>query len=245
MILFRWRYNNNPHGLVALKGSLMLRTIALTLALVFISASSNAQDSLDDQTRALIARGASLELNSQSVPPPGNPLEHHASGFAKILCSAVFMTGLEPEFAAENIGYFTAPYEERAKMKWCVDRENKAVHVTLANGVTRTAKFIGDLGCLTLPRGQKSPFFEPPNIESNLPDATTTKWPMGDVLPDGGLPAALDATAVAKAVDAAFESQDALTAAYVVTWKEALSASGIGTESPCTRLWKVGPWVKA
>ena len=45
---------------------------------------------------------------------------------------------------------------------------------------------------------------------SNLPDAAKTKWPMGDVLPSGGLPANLDATIVAKAVDAAFESQGQL-----------------------------------
>ena len=191
MILFSLRYNYNLRLFVDMKDRKMLRKCALTLAFVFISTLSNAQDSLDDQTRALIARAASLELKTKSVPPPGNPLEHHASGFAKVLCSAVFVTGLDPDFAAENIGYFTAPYEERAKMKWRVDRKNKAVHVTLPNGVTRTAKFIGDLGCLTLPRGENSPFFEPTNIESRLPDATTTKWPMGDVLPGGELPADL------------------------------------------------------
>ncbi|MDP6720280.1 MAG: hypothetical protein QGF59_16585, partial [Pirellulaceae bacterium] len=194
----------------------MLRTYALSLTFVFMSALSNAQDSLDDQTRALIARGASLELKTKSVPPPGYPLEHHAAGFAKVLCSAVFVTGLDPEFAAESIGYFTAPYEERAKMKWRVDRENKAVHVTLPNGVTRTAKFIGDLGCLTLPRGKEAPFFGPPTIQSKLPDAATTHWPMGDVLAHDELPAELDAKLVAKAVDAAFEPDDGLTAAYVV-----------------------------
>ena len=41
------------------------------------------------------------------------------------------------------------------------------------------------------------------------------KWPMGDLLPDERLPADLDATDVAKAIDAAFELPDALTAAYV------------------------------
>ena len=29
------------------------------------------------------------------------------------MCSAVFMSGLSPEFAAENVGFFTAPYEVR------------------------------------------------------------------------------------------------------------------------------------
>src|SRR6266568_4278120 len=50
------------------------------------------------------------------VPPPGDALEHHAAGFAKIMCSAVFVTGLDPDFAAENVGYFTAPYEVRHKL---------------------------------------------------------------------------------------------------------------------------------
>ena len=197
----------------------MLRTYALILPFIFVSAFTNAQDSLVDQNRALIARAASLELRTTSAPPPGNPLEHHASGFAKVLCSAVFVTGLTPDFAAENIGYFTAPYDERSKLKWRVDREHQLVHVTLPNGVTRTAKFLGDLGCLTLPHGKNAPFFEPPNIESRLPAAAITKWPMGDVLPRGVLSTALDKNMAAKAVDAAFEPQEALTAAYVVTWK--------------------------
>ena len=105
----------------------MTKDIALALAFVFISTLARSQDSQDEKTRAMIARAASLELKTKSVPPPGDPLEHHASGFAKVLCSAVFVTGLEPEFAAENIGYFTAPYEQRAKMKWRVDRENTSI----------------------------------------------------------------------------------------------------------------------
>lgn len=197
----------------------MLRTCVLILGFILVSALATAQDSQDDPKRALIARAASLELRTSSVPPPGNSLEHHAAGFAKVLCSAVFVTGLSPDFAAENIGYFTAPYDERAKMKWRVDREHKSVHVTLPNGVTRTAKFVGDLGCLTLPPGEKTPFFEPPNIEARLPNPATTNWPMGDVLPKRGFPAALNTKLVAEAVDAAFEPQEALTAAYIVTWK--------------------------
>ena len=197
----------------------MIKTYALTLTFVFTSGFANAQDSLDEKTRALIARGTSLELKTKISLPPGDPLEHHAAGFAKVLCSAVFVTGLDPEFAAESVGYFTAPYEERAKLKWHVDRENKAVHVTLPNGVTRTAKFIGDLGCLALPRGKTAPYFEPPTIKSNLPDAATTPWPVGDLLPKVNLQANLDLKSVAKAVDAAFEPEDGLTAAYVVTWK--------------------------
>ncbi len=53
---------------------------------------------------ALIARARSLELNTPYVPPPGNVLEHNTSGYAKAMCSAVFITGLDPDVAAETIG---------------------------------------------------------------------------------------------------------------------------------------------
>ncbi|MFZ4986695.1 MAG: hypothetical protein ACOYLF_14645, partial [Blastocatellia bacterium] len=65
---------------------------------------------------AMLARARALELKTAYVPPPGDPLEHHAAGLAKVICSAVFITGLEADFAAEKVGYFTAPYAERSKM---------------------------------------------------------------------------------------------------------------------------------
>ena len=104
---------------------------------------------------ALVARAASFELDTEYNAPPGVALEHHTAGFAKILCSAVFITGLDPDFAAENIGYFAAPYEHRAHVtKTVIDRENKAVHLTLPSGVVRTAKYYGDQGCVPLPKGE-------------------------------------------------------------------------------------------
>ncbi len=168
----------------------------------------------------LIARADALELDTEYIAPPGDALEHHASGFAKTLCSAVFITGLDPDFAAENVGYFTAPYKERSKMiKRVIDWENQAVHLTLPNGVTRTAKRFGDQGCVTLPIGKDSVYFTPVEVESRLPDPSTEPWPMGDVLPDEPLPSGLDAEKVVQAVDAAFEPAEGMTAAFVVTWK--------------------------
>jgi CubicO group peptidase (beta-lactamase class C family) len=48
------------------------------------------------QLHELIARAKSLELDTPYVPPPGDPLAHHAAGYAKVMCTAVFMTGLAP-----------------------------------------------------------------------------------------------------------------------------------------------------
>ena len=178
---------------------------------------------------ALIARAKSLELDTPYVPPPGDALEHHTSGFAKIMCSAVFISGLDPEFAAENVGYFTSPYAERAKVgKPVIDRANKTVHITLPSGITRTAKYLGSQGCVTLPIGQNSVNFTPVSVKSGLPDPSTQRWPMGDVLPEGPLPAEINAAKLKQAVNAAFEPAEAMTAAFVVTWRGRLAAERYG-----------------
>src|SRR5256884_1487434 len=168
----------------------------------------------------LIARAKALELSTPYVPPPGTALEHHAAAFAQIMCSAVFITGLDPDFAAEDVGYFTAPYAERAKLgKPIIDRAGQAVHVTLPNGVRRTAKFVGVQGCVTLPLGRSSLNYKPIRVASVLPDPSTQAWPMGDLLPTDPLAPELDTAAIRAAVDAAFQPAAGMTAAFVVTWK--------------------------
>ena len=174
---------------------------------------------------------------------------HHAAGFAKVMCSAVFITGLDPDFAAENVGYFTAPYEMRAKLgKPVVDREHKQVHVAVPGGVTRTAVYLGDQGCVTLPVGKDSVSFKPVKLKSSLPDASKQAWPMGDVLPNDPPPSGLDMAKVKEAVDAAFDPPEAKTAAFVVTWKGRLIAEryapGITAQTPLES-WSMGKSVTA
>ena len=193
---------------------------------------------------ALIARAKSLEISTPYVAPPGEAIEHHASGFAKIMCSAVFITGLDPDFAAENIGYFTSPYAERAKVaKPVIDRVNKAVHIKLPNGVTRTAKYLGCQGCVTLPVGQNSVNFTPIIVKSQLPDPSTQRWPMGDILPDDPMPKEIDRAKVKAALDAAFEPAIGMTAAFVVTWKGRIISErygdGITAHTPLES-WSMG-----
>ena len=184
---------------------------------------------------ALIERAKSLELNTPYVPPPGDPLAYHAAGFAKVMCSAVFITGLDPEFAAENVGYFTAPYEVRAKLgKPVVDREHKRVQVTVPGGVTRTAVYLGDQGCVTLPIGERSVKFTPIKLRSVLPDARTQPL---------SVPPQIDSAKLREAVDAAFDPPAAMTAAFVVTWRGRLIAEryapGITAQTPLES-WSMG-----
>ena len=153
----------------------MIRTIAGLILMLSLPACQN-QEAVEAATpspsQALLARAAALELDTEYVPPPGQALDHHTAGFAKVLCSALFVSGLEPDFAVENIGYFTSPYQERAKVtKRRIDYENKAVHLTLPSGITRTAKYYGDQGCVALPIGKDSVHFTPVEVESALADA--------------------------------------------------------------------------
>jgi CubicO group peptidase (beta-lactamase class C family) len=215
----------------------------LFLAIGTIDASPRTQ--LDE----LIARAKSLELDTPYVPPPGDPLVHHAAGYAKVMCSAVFMTGLSPDFAAENVGFFTAPYELRAKLgKPVIDRADKAVHISLPNGVTRTAQYLGSQGCVTFPLGESAVHFKPAVVRSQPPDAGTKPWPMGDVLAEGPLPPEVDAAKLKAAVDAAFEPAEALTAAFVVTWKGRLIAErygeGVDVHTPLEG-WSMGKSITA
>ncbi|MBB6564060.1 CubicO group peptidase (beta-lactamase class C family) [Acidovorax soli] len=168
---------------------------------------------------ALIARAKGLELNTPYVPPPGDVLEHQTAGYAKTLCSAVFITGLDPEVAAESVGYFTGPYAQRTRVgKPVVDRERREVRIAIPGGPTLVARQHGSQGCTTLPPGQDSVFFTPKAVRSTLPDAGTLPWPMGDVLPIE-VPTGYDTGRVAQAVDAPFSLLDAYTTAFVVTYK--------------------------
>ena len=221
-----------------------MKRASLGPVILAVAGATAASQATSSATDALIARAKSFELNTPYVPPPGDPLDHHTSGYAKILCSAVFITGLDAEFAAQNVGYFTAPFAARAKVgKPVIDRAKKEVRITLTSGVTRTAKYLGSQGCVTLPAGQSSVNFAPVAVKSRLPEPATQPWPTGDLLPKEPLPLQIDATKLRLAVDAAFEPGDAMTAAFVVTWRGRLIAErygkGITVHTPLES-WSMG-----
>jgi CubicO group peptidase (beta-lactamase class C family) len=221
-----------------------MKQILCGVLLSVVAVATTFSQAPDSATAALVARAQSFELDTPYVPPPGDPLEHHTSGFAKIMCSAVFITGLDPEFAAENVGYFTAPYVERAKVgKPVIDRVNKEVRISLPTGITRTAKYLGSQGCVTLQVGQTTVNFSPVTVKSRLPDPATQRWPMGDQLPNARLPEVINDAKLRQAVDAAFEPAEGMTAAFVVTWRGQLIAERYGagaTARTALEGWSMG-----
>jgi CubicO group peptidase (beta-lactamase class C family) len=224
----------------------MRSVVAMTL-LTLVSGTASDSDA-QSAREALIARAKALEIETRYVPPPGDPLAHHTSGFAKIMCSAVFVTGLDPDFAAEHVGFFTAPYEERQKVgKPVVDRAAKSVHIRMPNGMRRTARYLGDQGCVTLPLGQDRVSFTPTRVTRNVPDPSQL-WPLGDALPKEPLPDGIDMKKVQQAVDAAFDPPESLTAAFVVTWRGRLLAERYGpniTMHTPLESWSMGKSVTA
>lgn len=214
------------------------------LGLVGLAADARAQEEPAALRARVIARGRALELPGAWTPPPGDALVHHTSGFAKTLCSAVFITGLDPADAAANVGFFTGPLAPRRfVVDTVIDRARQEVRLTLANGVTRVARKVGSQGCVTLPVGVDTLAFRPSIVRPNLPDAATTPWPMGDVLPRTPLPAGLDAAAIAAAADLAFGPPEAMTLGLVITHRGRIIAEryapGIGIHTPLES-WSMG-----
>ncbi len=191
----------------------------------------------------IAARGDSLALPGTWSPPPGEAIEHETAGFAKILCSAVFITGLDPADAAANVGIFVAPLASRTQVKdTVIDRKTQTVRLTLTNGVTRVARRYGSQGCVALPKGQDSVFFKPSIVKSSLPPADKTPWPMGDLVKDPW-PAEVDSAKVAEALDMAFSNDSGLTEAVLVTYKGRIVGerygAGIGLHTPLES-WSMG-----
>ncbi len=215
--------------------------------LLMISSCQKSKPGSDDLKARLNERAAKFELKHEFEGPPGDALTHNTAGFAKIMCSAVFITGLTPEFAAENVGYFASPYAERAKVsKPVIDFEKKTVTIALPDGMMRKAVYTGGQGCVTLPLGVDSLYFKPKEIKRTT-DASAP-WPMGDVLSQEPMPSEVDMNKVEQAVAAAFEPAEAMTAAFVVTHKGRLIAERYGegiTKDTPLESWSMGKSVTA
>jgi hypothetical protein len=165
--------------------------------------------------RAWQIAGAANEVRASA----GEKIEHYAAGYAKIMCTAVFVTGLDPAFAMENVGYFTAPYEARKDLGIPkIDRQKRTVEVTMPNGIVQTAKQVASQGCITLPIGKTDVAFKP-SIGQAEP-ARSKDHTLAD-----GRSASVRCAACrcrhdegAAGVDTAFDPA-AMTAAFVVTYK--------------------------
>lgn len=221
---------------------LVLAVLAVLCVFATTGMQAQARDSARTAREALIARGKSLDLGTPYVPVPGDRLQHEAAGYATVMCSAMFISGLDSAFVAANTGYFTAPYEVRSQFTSVkIDRAAHSVAVTIPNGTVRFAKQFGSQGCIALPVGKTEPEFKPSVVKSALPPAATQAWPMGDKPATVPWPTNVNKAKVAAALAAAFDS--GMTAAFVVTYKGQIIAERYGPNITMTtplESWSMG-----
>ncbi|MEW5916310.1 MAG: serine hydrolase [Gemmatimonadota bacterium] len=172
---------------------------------------------------ALLTLGVGI-TQAQPGFPPNEPDSWVTAATAKVYCSSLFVSGRDPEEARRHLNnYFLGPKIDSISHIE-VDLGNRIVSVTLAQRLTRRAKYFGDQGCIILQPGKDSIYFTPVKASTALPPAETMDWPMGDRLPRTPLPAEVDTVKLRQAVDAAFANPQGLTAAFVVVHKGRLIA---------------------
>jgi CubicO group peptidase (beta-lactamase class C family) len=162
--------------------------------------------------------GVEAERRPSAYAPVGTPIELGLAGYAKVLCSAVFVSGRDANEAVKNSGFFLMPPGQAEKVQWNVDRAQKLVRMSL-NGVTREAKLYGDQGCIIHQQGKSGIFFTPVPVKTTLREAMSQPWPMGDRLDDAPMPAEIDRAKLNAALDAAFADPAALTSGFIVVYK--------------------------
>ena len=147
------------------------------------------------------------------LTPKGTHAELGLAGYAKVFCSALFVSGREPEEAFKNSGFFFMPEDLQDKVTYSIDINKKSVMLSLGDSITRSAQYSGDQGCIiTTKQGLQ---FEPVSVFTSLPDAMTQDWPMGDK-PSKATSSGIDHDLLNVAVDLAFYPVEALTAAFLV-----------------------------
>ena len=198
----------------------------------------------DDARHALAARGQGLEIPGSFARVDGDALLHETAGFAKVLCTSAFYTGIEPRRAAAASGFVVSPLASRkAVVDTVIDRVRREVRLTLADGRVRSARAFGRQGCVTLQLGEDSVHFTPVPVRPRLPDAESTPWPMGDRLVRAPWPAEVDSAGFAAALADFAGPPEAMTLAVVITHRGRLLgewyAPGIGLHTPLQG-WSMG-----
>lgn len=162
---------------------------------------------------------AVARLDAQPGVPPDDPDSWRVAGTAKVLCSALFVSGRPLGEALDHVSdYFLGPRLDSISDVH-VDRTRGLVRLTVAGRLTREAKRYGDQGCVIHQPGRDSVYFTPVPVTSSLPDAATTPWPMGDLIAAEPPIPGLDTARMRQAVDTAFAHPEGLTAGVVVVYR--------------------------
>ncbi len=179
--------------------------------------------------------------------PEGTPPRLGLAGWAKVLCSAVFVSGRDPDEAFVNSGFFFMEESDRPLVtRRDIDREARRVTLTWADTLSRSARYHDAQGCVI--ETDEGIQFTPVPVVSSLPPAAGTDWPMGDRNALADAPADVDAAALDRAVEAAFADSLGLTAAFLVLHRGRIIAEryrpGIDSDTQLES-WSMGKSITA
>ena len=189
-----------------------MRSIAVTGSIVFVALSPLACAEADAGSAASAGADATAEV------PDGPPLYYLLSGPAKRYCSGIWVSERDRTEALYGSVLHTEDQVhdyESGSLAIDID-ENRRIVTVSQNGVSARARHFGDQGCVILPPDTDGVFFTPREVASALPDAETTPWPMGDMLPDEPLPDYVDAELLDQAARTFFTEGDNRAAFLVV-----------------------------
>jgi CubicO group peptidase (beta-lactamase class C family) len=192
---------------------------------------------------ALTLVAALQAQQATTIPGPlGTHTENGLAGFAKILCSGVFVSGRAPEDVAKGSAYFFMPQAEQNQVTWTIDRTARLVRASIGAAV-REARYYGDQGCIIQNPDKPGIHFTPVAVRTRLPDASRQPWPMGDRIDTAPPASAPDRVKLDAATEAAFADPNALTAAFLVLHKGRIVAeryaAGI-TKDTQLESWSMG-----
>jgi len=126
-----------------------------------------------------VAVACAAPVRAQAGFPPNDPDSWKVAGTAKVLCSALFVSGRDSADARRHVASYFLGEKLDSITGFAIDRRRKLVRLTLANRITREAKQYGDQGCVIHQPGRDSVFFTPVRVTSRLPDAATTPTSAG------------------------------------------------------------------
>ena len=169
--------------------------------------------------------GSDSAAETAVAPPP----EFELNGSAKRYCSAIWVSQRDRRDALYQSILLTddevGEYED-GRLAFDIDEERRIVTASRA-GATGRARHFGDQGCVILTPHTDQVFFTPRTVTSALPDAATTPWPMGDLLPDAPPADDVDSDLVAEAVELMFTPGDN-RAAFVAVHRGRIIAERYG-----------------
>ena len=203
-----------------------MRHMPAISSIVFLALPLFACTDADAGSAASIGSGSPASAVASSDGPP---LFYLLSGPAKRFCSGIWVSERDRTEALYGSVLHTEEqvrdYEE-GRLAFDVDEERRIVTAS-QDGVSARARHFGDQGCVILPDATDGVFFTPRKVTSTLPDAESTPWPMGDMLPDGPLPEDVNGELLNQAVQTFFTEGDN-RAAFLVVHRGRILAEGYG-----------------